>query len=76
VIGIDIEQNGMNSYDGFCCLIQISMFPEDLGSPVKTFIIDVLQEDVRTLIASKIGQRVLENSGIVKILHGGLCSDI
>jgi len=44
--------------------------------PIKTFIIDVLMENVKSNLASKIGMRILENPNIVKILHGGLCSDV
>ena len=40
VVGVDIENNNTNSYEGFICLVQISLYPP--GKTPKTYIFDVL----------------------------------
>jgi ribonuclease D len=74
VIGVDVEHNRTSSYDGFCCLIQLSVF--NSNEPIQTYIFDILQEIVRDNLHGTLGQKVLNNPKIVKILHGCLASDI
>jgi len=58
-IAIDIEQHGYRSFQGFCCLMQVSTRTED-------FVIDLLalRNDVNIL------NRSFTNPAIVKVLHG------
>jgi len=57
-------------------LLQISTFPADRFRPIDTFIIDVLASPIRNCLTNILGERVLENPEIVKILHGALSSDV
>ena len=56
---VDIEQHGYRSYQGFCCLVQISTREED-------FIVDaqILRNQLQILNQS------FTNPNIVKVLHG------
>lgn len=72
MVGLDIEQNGRDSYEGFCCLLQFATY----GDEQKTFVIDVLSDEVKDTLKRTLGKYVLENPKIVKIIHGGISSDV
>ena len=75
VLGVDLENNHLDSYNGFTCLIQISSYGRD-SIDVKTYVIDVLQPDVARSFREVLGAKIFENPKILKLLHGCYTSDL
>ena len=69
-IGVDIENNNTNSYEGFTCLVQISAYPKS-STPI-TYLFDILNPLIRQNFTTHIGHRILENPQITKIMQGCL----
>ncbi|CDW82708.1 3-5 exonuclease family protein [Stylonychia lemnae] len=67
VLGIDLENHHLNSYNGFLCLIQITT------PNYETYLIDCLKlrEDVKTYLGA-----IFESSNTLKVFHGCVNSDI
>ena len=68
VLGIDIENHHVLSYEGFVCLIQITT------PTYETFIIDALT--LRSHIKEELDSAVFSNPKITKVFHGCLSSDV
>ena len=64
VIGIDSENESINTYKGFLCLIQCSTLHSD-------YVIDLLSIDDSEFVGETFGKLILENEDIVKVVHGG-----
>ena len=45
IVGVDLENNHTDSYNGFVCLIQLSTYNTDSGE-ILSYIIDVLASEV------------------------------
>ena len=75
IIGVDLENNHYDSYNGFTCLIQLSTYGPQLGV-VTTYVIDVLQDEVSSNLASTLGCTLFENPKVLKLLHGCATSDL
>ena len=45
IVSVDLENNHRDSYNGFTCLIQLSVWEEATGE-VKSYIVDVLAPEV------------------------------
>ncbi len=71
IIGVDLENHHVKSYDGYLCLMQITT----IGEPghISNYIIDVLL--LREKIVKYL-EPVFESTKIVKVFHGCLHSDI
>jgi ribonuclease D len=67
MIGVDLENNHLKSYNGFLCLIQISTIQNE------NYLIDAIK--LRNLIRKYLGD-IFESENIVKVFHGCLHSDI
>jgi cobalt/nickel-transporting P-type ATPase D len=63
VIGIDTENESIKSYKGYLWLIQISTHSHD-------FVVDLIEIGDSEFVAGTLGQKVLANPSIVKVLHG------
>jgi len=77
IIAVDIEAcpRGPRSYEGFISLIQITHIQNSL---LQTSIIDCLSLNAINLdlVAKGLGQRVLENPSILKVMHSCRSGDI
>ena len=63
VIGVDMENESMFSYNGYLWLIQISTLTHD-------YVIDLLSINSPKFIKQTLGEKVFENHSVIKILHG------
>ena len=75
IIGVDIENNQTESYSGYICLIQLSSYNLDTGE-IKTYVIDVLVDEVADSFVEILGATLFENPNVLKLLHGCVNSDL
>ena len=75
MVGVDAENHSLNSYEGFLCLIQLSVYPVVHQCAPITFLVDVLAPEVRQNFKQTIGE-VFENPSVIKLLHGCISSDV
>ena len=75
IVGIDLENNHNNSYNGFTCLIQLSVYDQASGD-ISTFVIDVLVPEISLTLRDALGASLFENPSVLKLMHGCLTSDL
>jgi len=75
IVGVDLENNHRDSYNGFTCLIQLSTYDLTSGD-VATFVVDVLAPEVGDSLSEILGASLFENPNILKLLHGCITSDL
>ena len=75
IIGVDLENNHTQSYNGFTCLIQLSTYDFESGD-IKTYVVDVLVEEVAANLVGALGSTIFENPNVLKLLHGSFTSDL
>ena len=75
IIGVDLENNHTQSYNGFTCLIQLSSYNLESGI-IKTYIVDVLVDEVADNLVGALGSSIFENPNKLKLLHGSFTSDL
>ena len=75
IVGVDLENNHRDSYNGFTCLIQLSTYDVDTGD-ANNYVIDVLAYEVGKNLKAVLGASLFENPKVLKLLHGCLTSDL
>ena len=75
IVGVDLENNHHDSYNGFTCLIQLSTYDLKSGT-IATIVIDVLAKEVHESLAEVLGASLFENPNVLKLLHGCFTSDL
>ena len=73
IVGIDLENEHQDTYNGYTCLIQLSSYKVD---EIRTYVIDVLKQEIAANLASVLGVSLFENPKVLKLLHGCLTSDL
>ena len=74
IVGVDIENEHTSTYNGYICLIQLSAYHPQ--GDIKTYVIDVLKQEVAESLSSILGATLFENAKVLKLLHGCLSSDL
>jgi len=75
-VGVDLENNHKDSYNGFTCLIQLSVYGLETAGEISTFVIDVLAPGVATVLREELAAALFENVGVIKLMHGCVNSDL
>ena len=73
IISVDLENynSGIKSYEGFLCLMQITLLSGDI---LKTYVFDLIE--LKEQIYDALGKNVFENPEILKVMHSSASNDI
>ena len=76
IVGVDIESHmpSEKSYEGFVCLLQISLKLKT-SKLFSTYLIDSVKIDT-DIIRESLGPSIFENEKVIKVMHSSLSNDI